>query len=99
MRVYVCEVSWQLRWQSSECGVNSREGREKRACGEFPRGPRLGQGKMSGALEVRREVDEKVSKNGVKQKKRRGLWELRRGGACCCLWPDFFFLFFFYFLL
>lgn len=49
-------------------------------------------------MEVRREVDEKVSKNGVKQK-RGGVWELRRGGACCCLWPDFFFLFFFYFLL
>lgn len=46
-------------------------------------------------MEVRREVDEKVSKNGVKQKKRRGLWELRRGGACCCLWPDFFFSFLF----
>lgn len=50
-------------------------------------------------MEVRREVDEKVSKNGVKQKKGRVVWELRRGGACCCLWPDFFFLFFFYFLL
>lgn len=59
--------------------------REKRACGEFPRGPRLGQGKMSGALEVRRDeekdggeeeegggADEKVSKNGVKEKKEGG---------------------------
>lgn len=49
-------------------------------------------------MEVRREVDEKVSKNGVKQKKKGGgVWELRRGGACCCLWPDFFFLFLFTF--
>lgn len=62
------------------CGVNSQEEREreKRACSEFPQGPHLGQGKMSGALEVRKDeekyggeegADEKVSKNGVKEKK------------------------------
>lgn len=32
-----------------ECGVNSHEERAKKACGEFPQGPRFGQGKMSGA--------------------------------------------------
>lgn len=60
------------------CGVNSHEERKKRACGEFPLGPRLGQGKMSGALEVRCDeekddgevgADEKVSKNRVKKKR------------------------------
>lgn len=63
------------------CGVNSREEREKRACSEFPLGPCLGQGKMSGVLEVTSgeekdegEVgaDEKVSKNKVKRKKEGG---------------------------
>lgn len=61
------------------CEVNSQEEREKRACSEFPQGPRLGQGKTSGALEVRRDekkdggeegADEKVSKNGAKRKTR-----------------------------
>lgn len=62
------------------CGVNSQEEREIR---EFPRGPRLGQGKMSRALEVRKDEEkdrgeegahEKVSKIGLKEK-RGGLWE------------------------
>lgn len=74
------------------CGVNSREEREKRACGEFPLGPRLGQGKMSGALEVRSDeekdggevgADEKVSKNGVK--KTRGVMGISVDG--CMMLP------------
>lgn len=63
------------------CGVNSREERIRRARGEFPQGARLGQGKTSGALEVRRDEEkdggeegahEKVSKTelNVKKKKR-----------------------------
>lgn len=65
------------------CGVNSQEEREKSACSEFPQGPRLGQGKMSRALEVRKDEEmdggeegahEKVSKIGLKEKTG-GLWE------------------------
>lgn len=76
-------------------GVNSQEEREKRACNEFPQGPRLGQGKMSGALEVRKDeekdggkegADEKVSNNEVKQK-RGGFGEFARRGEQCCPWP------------
>lgn len=76
------------------CGVNSREERIQRARGEFPRGARLGQGKMSGALEVRMDEEkdggeegahEKVSKtelNVLKKKKERGgLWEFTVKGA------------------
>lgn len=36
-------------------------------------------------MEVRREVDEKVSKNGVKQKKRRGSMGIKAKG--CMLLP------------
>ena len=35
------------------CRVNCQEDIEKKACGEFPRGPRLVQGEMSGAPEVK----------------------------------------------
>ena len=63
------------------CGVNSREEREKSACSEFPRGPRLGQGKMRRALEVGKDgekdggeegADEKVSEDGVKRGEKEG---------------------------
>lgn len=50
--VDVCEVSWQLWWQKSLCGVNAREEREKRACGEFLLGPCVGQ--MRRGMELRR---------------------------------------------
>ncbi len=91
--VVVCEVSWQRRWRRSACGGNSQEEREKRACSEFPQGPRLGQGKMSRTLKVRKDVekdggeegaDEKVSKDGVKEK-RRGVMGISKEG--CMMLP------------
>lgn len=71
-----------MRTSACVCAVNSREERIQRARGEFPRGARLGQGKMSGALEVWRdeekdggeeEAHEKVSKTelNVKRKKKK----------------------------
>jgi len=41
------------------CGVNSQEERKKKGLAlNFLGGPRLGQGKMSGELEVRKDGDE-----------------------------------------
>ena len=73
------------------CGVNSQEERERekerkgRARGEFPRGPRLGQGKMSGALEVRRGGGEEVRRRGEvmskKTKQGRGVMGISEEGV------------------